>query len=177
MLGLSGSVRGREVLPITPTKGKKSLRRTAGAVRTRTCPQPHLFKTCSCIPIYVESLFPGSRVFAVLFKGLAKCAGLFISALPSGCFGPEGAFPTRWVCIVWSVCALGCFCCVGSWPRALAVRLVLILSGFAPLAVLVRHGLRVLAWQQGQRGDDLISASANAVSVLVQLQFCFEKSL
>ena len=62
-------------------------------------------------------------------------------------------------------------------PRALAVRLVLGLSGFAPLAVLVWHGLRVLAWQQGQRGDDLISASANVVSVLVKLQFSFEKSL
>jgi hypothetical protein len=50
------------------------------------------------------------------------------------------------------------------------------LSVSAPLAVLVRHGLRVLAWQQAQRRDELISANGNAVSVLVRPQHHLENS-
>ena len=53
---------------------------------------------------------------------------------------------------------------------------VTLTSQEAPLVVLVRHGLRVLAWQQGQRGNDLISVNGKTVSVLVQLRHSFEKN-
>ncbi|WP_152568679.1 hypothetical protein [Microvirga sp. BSC39] len=101
-----------------------------------------------------------------------------------GLSGPEGVLFPAW--LFWF--GLGRFALVFIFAVWVAWRFssgvaksfggstVTLLHWDAPLAVLVRHGLRVWAWQQGQRGNDLISVNGITVSILVRLRSSLEKN-